>query len=97
MFASVRRYRLGPGTAGDVAQRVRMDFVDQVSKVPGFLAYYLIDEGDDRMASVNVFEDRSGAEESNRLAARWLEQENFGALIEEGPEIASGVVVAQNL
>jgi hypothetical protein len=93
MFISVRRYKLGAGTAQEVAKKVEDEFVSQVSGAPGFKAYYVLDCGDSVLASVNVFEDRAGAEESNRLAAEWVP----GALAEfelSGAEITEGEVLA---
>jgi hypothetical protein len=41
---------------------------------------------------VSVFEDREGAQESNRKAAGWVEQ-NLSELLRPAPEFADGRVV----
>jgi hypothetical protein len=92
MFISIRRYRQGAGTAADLAKKVEDEFVPMVSDVPGFVGYYVIDAGDNVVASVNVFEAREGAEESDRRAKEWVP----GALAEFEPsdvEIIEGEVL----
>ena len=91
MYASIRRYRTSPGGAAELAQRVNQGFVPIVSKAPGFVAYYVVDAGNDVVASVSVFQDQAGAEESNRMAADWV-KENIAALVSGAPEITAGMV-----
>jgi hypothetical protein len=47
----------------------RMIFVLIISKAPGFVDYYVVDAVNDVVASVSVFQDQAGAEESSRMAA----------------------------
>lgn len=91
MYSSIRRYKTSPGAAGELAQRVKEGFVPIISQAPGFLAYYLVDAGNDVVATVSVFEAQSGAEESNRMAAAWV-KENIAALLPNPPEITAGAV-----
>ena len=62
-----------------------------VSSINGFKAYYLlkIDEG---TTTISVFEDRAGAEESNRAAAAWL-AENLPDLDVAAPYVTAGEVL----
>ena len=66
-------------------------FVPIVSKAPGFVAYYVVDAGNDVVASVSVFQDQNGAEESNRMAADWV-KENIASLVSGPPEVTAGAV-----
>jgi len=91
MFASIRRYKTSPGKATELAQRVKQGFVPLVSRAPGFVAYYVVDAGNDVVASVSVFQDQAGAEESNRMAADWV-KENIASFFEGLPEITAGEV-----
>lgn len=91
MYASIRRYRTSAGAAAELAKRVEQGFVPIISRAPGFIAYYVVDAGNDVVASVSVFQDRAGAEESNRMAAEWV-KENLAALISGSPEITAGAV-----
>ena len=63
-----------------------------IEDASGFRAYYALDAGDGTIASVSVFEDRAGAEESTRLAADWV-RENMASLFPEPPEVVQGEVV----
>ena len=42
-------------------------------EVSGFIAYYWIDAGEGTMASLSVFEDKAGADESVTVAHQWVE------------------------
>ena len=92
MYATVRRYErvTDPGEAG---RRVNEGFVPVVSQIPGFVAYYWVDAGGGVMLSTSIFQDQSGAEESNRRAADWAQQ-NLATLLPDPPQITAGEIVA---
>jgi hypothetical protein len=59
------------------------------------VAYYGIETGEDSWAIVSVFETPAGAEESNRVAAEFIENNPDAArLIKSKPEITAGPVLA---
>ena len=91
MYVSVRRYKMEPGSVDELMRRVEEGFVPIVSKGPGFVAYYALDAGDGVVASISVFEDQAGAEESNRMAADWV-RENLASLLPNPPEVTAGEV-----
>ena len=91
MYASVRRYETDPGSVDELMRRVEEGFVPIVSKAPGFIAYYALDAGDGVVASINIFEDQAGAEESDRRAADWV-KENVASLLPNPPEATAGDV-----
>lgn len=93
MFASIRRYQVTPGATDELLRRVRDGFVPIISQAPGFVAYYALDAGNDVVASVSVFQDQAGADESNRMAASWVQHEIAG-LMAGPPEITAGEVKA---
>jgi len=92
MYATVRRYE-GVTDPKEAGRRVQDGFVPLISKVPGFVAYYWVDAGGGVMVSTSVFEDRAGAEESNRRAADWVRQ-SIASLLPNPPQITAGEVVA---
>ncbi len=94
MYASVRRYEIHPASLDELKSRVEEGFVPIVSSVPGFVAYYVISEGDGTVFSINIFEDKAGADESTRRAADWVE-ENLVSLLPSAPDVASGEVIVQ--
>jgi hypothetical protein len=77
----------------EITQQVNQGFVPIISQTPGFVAYYLVDAGDDIGATVSVFQDQAGAEESNRMAADWVRQ-HIASLVASAPEITAGEVTA---
>ena len=91
MYASIRRYQVDPDSVDEVVRLAEEGFVPIVSGAPGFNAYYLVNAGDGVVASISVFEDQAGAEESNKLAADWV-KDNLAALVTGPPEITAGKV-----
>jgi hypothetical protein len=45
MYASIRRYKMDPGSVDELMRRVNEGFVPIISKGPGFLAYYAVNAG----------------------------------------------------
>jgi hypothetical protein len=96
MFISIRKYKLNSQdaeTRGDLTRQISDLFLPQISKSPGFVSYYAVDTGSGTLATVSVFESQSGAEESNRQAADFV-QKNLPSLASGPPEIISGEVIA---
>lgn len=91
MHTTVRKYN-GVPNPREAGRRIHEEFVPQISKLPGFVAYYVTDAGSGTMISTSVFEDRSGADESTKKAAEWTKQ-NPG-MFPTPPEVAGGEVVA---
>ena len=90
MYASVRTYAGNQGLADTLAEHE--DEIRQViGGIDGFRAYYLV-KGEDATTSISVFDDRAGAEESNRAAAAWL-AENLPDLGVAPPQVTAGEVV----
>jgi hypothetical protein len=92
MYATVRRYE-GVTDPSETGRRVNEGFVPLISQIPGFVAYYWVDAGGGVMISTSVFQDQSGAEESNRRAADYVRQ-NLAPLLPKPPQITAGEVVA---
>ena len=92
MYASIRRYKAT--SVDELRRRVEEGFVPLISQEAGFIAYYVVDAGDQVVASVSLFETQAGADESNRLAADWVRQ-NVAPLVTGGPEITAGEVIVQ--
>ena len=92
MYATVRRYE-GVTDPKEAGREVEEGFIPIISEVPGFVAYYWVDAGDGVMVSMSVYEDQSGAEESIRRAADYV-QEHMASLLPNAPQVAAGEVVA---
>jgi hypothetical protein len=92
MFAAIRRYNTDPDSIEEVAQKVNEGFVPLISDIPGFVVYIALNAGQGEYGTVSVFEDQASAEESNRVAEQWV-NENLSGLLPD-PEFAAGEVVA---
>ena len=92
MHAAIRRYRVDPGSVDEIVRGVNEGLLPIIEDASGFRAYYALDAGGGTIASVSVFEDRAGAEESTRLAADWI-RENMASLFPNPPEVLQGEVV----
>jgi hypothetical protein len=91
MYATIRRYE-GVTNPTEAGRLVRETFLPVVSKIPGFVAYYWVDAGGGVMISTTVFQDKAGAEESNRKAATVV-RESLASLLPNPPQITAGEVV----
>jgi hypothetical protein len=93
MHTAIRQYQVDPGSVDEITRGVNEGLLPLIKDVSGFKAYYALDAGGGRIASVSVFEDRAGAEESSRVAADWIRQ-NMASLFPNPPEVLQGEVVA---
>ena len=92
MYATVRRYE-GVTNPSEAARWKNEGFVSLISQIRGFVAYYWVDAGDGVMISTSVFKDQASAEESDRRAADYVQQ-NLVSLLPNPPQITAGEVVA---
>ena len=93
MHAVIRNYR-GNSQLFDELER-RTDEVETVIRgVSGFVSYYLVRTEDGGGFSVSVFEDKTGTDESIRVAADWVRQ-NVPQASGSPPEVLEGRVVLQ--
>ncbi|MCC6073872.1 hypothetical protein ACFPTX_19045 [Pseudomonas sp. GCM10022188] len=93
MYAVIRKYQFDQGLNEDLDRKIQEAFVPLIKKVPGFVAYYWLNNGNGTGASFSVFQDKAGAEESVRVAAGFV-AEQLGAQALGKPEITEGVVQA---
>ena len=96
MHVAIRRYQLDPASVDEVMRHVNEGFIPIIKDAEGFLAYYALNAGAGEIATVSVFEDQAGAEESIRMAADWVRQ-NLAALLPNPPEITAGEVEAHEI
>jgi hypothetical protein len=79
MYATIRRYT--PKTAvtrkdiDDLKRRIEEGFLPVVQEVRGFHSYAVMNVGDKELVSINIFEDKNGATESNRRAAEFVQKD----------------------
>lgn len=92
-FAVIRLRQLNADlSVEEVMSTIRNDFVPLIQAIPGFVSYIgIADPASPRTAFVGVYADKAGADESNRVAAEWLEENGYD-WFEGDPDIAEGVI-----
>jgi hypothetical protein len=97
MQATIRRYEgVDAARTNEIVERVNETLVPQLRELPGFSGYYVIDAGNGVISSVSLFETAEQAEESTKLVAEWITDENLETAIPNAPKITSGEVVAHS-
>jgi hypothetical protein len=93
------RVRFYPSRQGESRNGRRVNAQDQgrsdsiISDVEGFRAYYVVYAPDDTVTAISIFNDYAGAEESNRRALAWIEQNLTPLLAGPATAIAGPVIV----
>jgi hypothetical protein len=80
----------------EVTGKVNETLVPQLRKLPGFAGYYLIEAGTGVISSLGLFETPEQADETTKVVAKWITDENFNTAIPNAPKITSGKVVAHS-
>jgi hypothetical protein len=95
MYASVRQYTLKTGHEQvEVAARdVQKDLGPLIGQTPGFVAYCVLDTGNNVVIAMSIFESRAAEETANKIAADWIRQ-HLASLASSPPSIAEGEVIA---
>lgn len=95
MYAVIRHYHYAPQDEAEIEQMVREKFVPLIKKSKGFVRYYWLNAGNGECASLSVFKDKAGADESNHLAADYVKNHLSKRLVQK-PEIIEGPVKAHD-
>jgi hypothetical protein len=93
MYASVRVTQAKPGSVDKIGQRVTDDFMPIVSEIPGFLGYYAINIGGDKLVTVSIFDDETGARESIQTSYEWVSK-NITEWLARPLDIMEGQIIA---
>jgi hypothetical protein len=96
MYAAIRQGKAKTGMAEELARRIKEGAIPIISDVPGFMAYYVVYAPDDTVTAISIFNDHAGAEESNRRALTWIE-ENVGTLLAGPASASAGPVIVHTL
>ncbi len=97
MQATIRRYEgVDTTRTHEVTTKINETLVPQLRELPGFAGYYVIEGGNGVMSSLGLFETTQQADESTKVVAKWITDENFTSAIPNEPKITSGRVVAQS-
>ncbi|MDX6378144.1 MAG: hypothetical protein QOE98_2447 [Gaiellaceae bacterium] len=95
MFATVRRYQsVDESRTPEITKKVDQTLMPRLSQLPGFGGYYLIESDKGVLTSFSLFETSAQADESGRVAAKWLKDEHLEAIVPEAPKVTGGTVLA---
>jgi heme-degrading monooxygenase HmoA len=95
MYAAIRQVKAKPGMADELAERIK-GAVPIITGVSGFMGYYVIYAPDDTVTAVSIFNKVEEAEESNRRALAWIE-ENLAPLVIGQATATAGPVIVHSL
>jgi hypothetical protein len=98
MYASVRQYTINPGQGrvDEAARDVHGGLGPILSQAPGFVAYYVLDAGNNNIVAISIFESQAAAAAADSAATGWIRQHMAG-LASSPPSIAEGEVIAQQV
>jgi hypothetical protein len=94
----MRRYEgVDQSRTDELKRKVEEKLVPRLSELPGFSGYYLIDTGNGVMSSIGIFETSAQGDESSRVAATWIREENLEGALPNEPKLTTGEVIAHKM
>jgi hypothetical protein len=93
MYAAIRQGKAKPGMVEELARRIKEGAIPIISDVEGFIAYYVVYAPDDTVTAISLFNHYAQAEEANRRALAWIEQELAPLLVGPATAVAGPVIV----
>jgi quinol monooxygenase YgiN len=96
MYASIRQGTVNPGQVKEFAQVLRDEIAPTMAKIGGFVGYYAVDLGDNRLMGISLFEDLAGAEEASRQASEYGKTK-LQRFLAEPLTVSSGQVVVEKV
>jgi hypothetical protein len=97
MHATIRSYHgVDQNRTAELTTKVNETLIPQLSEMPGFAGYYLVDAGNGIFTSLGLFETPEQGEESTKFVAKWIRDEKLATLVPNEPKITTGKVVARS-
>ena len=94
MHATIRRYDgVDQNRTIELTDKVNETLVPKLSELEGFKGYYLIEAGNGIWSSLGIYETSEQADESTKVAASWIRDEDLETAFPNPPKITSGTVV----
>src|ERR1700758_2432892 len=94
--STIRQGKAKPGMAEELTRRIKEGAIPIISDVEGFRAYYVVYAGDDTVTAISLFNNFAGAEEANRRALAWI-NDNLGPLLVGEARVGAGPVIVHTL
>jgi quinol monooxygenase YgiN len=95
MYAAIRQFKARPGSADALAEKIK-EAISIISDVSGFMGYYVVYAPDDTVTAISVFNTVAEAQDSNRRALAFIE-ENLGPLVIGQATATAGPVIVHSL
>jgi len=96
MYAAIRQGKAKTGMAEELTRRIKEGAIPIISDVDGFMAYYVVYAPDDTVTAISIFNNFASAEEANRRAIAWAQQ-NLEPLLAGPATAVAGPVIVHTL
>ena len=96
MYAAFRQGKAKTGMVEELARRIKEGAIPIISDVEGFMAYYVVYAPDDTVTAISVFNTVAEAQESNRRALAFIE-DNLGPLVIGQASATAGPVIVHSV
>jgi hypothetical protein len=98
MYATIRRYEgVDESRSVEITNKAKENLIPRLSELPGFSGYFLFEPVDGVLTSISLFETSSNLDESNRIAAKVVQDEDLQRLMPNPPKITSGKLMAHKM
>jgi hypothetical protein len=98
MYATIRRYEgVDESRTAEITSKASDNLIPRLSELPGFNGYFLFEPANGVLTSISLFETSSHLDESNRVAAKVLQEGDLQAVMPNPPKITSGKLMAHKL
>ena len=98
MYATIRRYEgIDESRTAEITRKANEKLIPRLSELPGFNGYFLFEPANGVMTSITLFETSSDLDESNRISAKIVQDENLQKAMPNPPKITSGKLMAHKL
>lgn len=95
MHATIRSYHgVDRNRTAELTRKVNETLIPQLSELPGFDGYYLVDAGNGIFTSFGLFETPQQGEASTKLVTKWIRDEKLDSMLPNEAKIMSGKIVA---
>jgi hypothetical protein len=95
LHATIRRYEsVDQNGTDELKRKINETLIPQLSKLPGFNGYWVIETDKDVFTSFSLFSTPAEAEESSRVAATWVLEQKLEQTLPVAPVITGGEVIA---
>ena len=93
MYAAIRQGKAKAGQAEELTRRIKEGAIPVISAVEGFMCYYVVYAPVDSVIAISFFNNYAAAEESNKRALAWIEQDLAPLLTGPATAMAGPVIV----